>query len=497
MNGHCEKITIKKAESKVDGCLKLSNWKYVLAKWEGLKYPMSRKSRDGKYEKAQIVKSQNYFFDEMDALTGEMGVQLQDKKANVSICSLNVNGLDDMKIDSILWFAVKTKKDLFFMNDTRLLARESKRMEGVIKGKLGLITTERWIVILNPAGPEDAKKNQRVGGCIWLMRGPLIPFFKGIVKDKTGLGIVTALKFIMEGHPVLAVGAYWAVKPREETCGLWGKVLSVLKRDGLRGSPLTYVQDLVSRLVQEHAMRYGGVSTEILVGDLNTNRKNEVGGSHPGIEEWLEGTGVSDEIGNDDCMRGSVLKTFWHGETEVSRIDHILINSGSMSQIVEYGVSKSAMWVGITDHRPIWANILIDTKAKFHQRVARVYEQPTNMQKLVKLNDRSRYQQDMSMFVTTLSQPETLTQASYQLETIYLKSVAVMKSIFPKNTLKNLGQNWSAPTMALKKQLLFLTLVRRVVVNCKINNRSMRRHIKHHVVKWSRAVAKLIFENDD
>ena len=126
-------------------------------------------------------------------------------------------------------------------------------------------------------------------------------------------------------------------------------------------------------------MRYGGVSTEILVGDLNTNRKNEVGGSHPGFEEWLEGTGLSDEIGNDDCMRGSVLKTFWHGETEVSRIDHILINSASMSQIVEYGVSKSAMWVGITDHRPIWANILIDTKAKFHQRVARVYEQPTNM----------------------------------------------------------------------------------------------------------------------
>ena len=198
MNDHCEKITIKKAESKVDGCLKLSNWKYVLAKWEGLKYPMPRKSRDGKYEKAQIVKSQNYFFDEMDALTGEMEVQLQDKKANVSICSLNVNGLDDLKIDSILWFAVKTKKDLFFMNDTRLLARESKRMEGVIKGKLGLITTERWIVILNPAGPEDAKKNQRVGGCIWLMRGPLIPFFKGIVKDKTGLGIVTALKFILK-----------------------------------------------------------------------------------------------------------------------------------------------------------------------------------------------------------------------------------------------------------------------------------------------------------
>ena len=418
MNGHCIKITIKKDESKVDGGHKLSNCKYVLAKWEGLKYPMSRKLRDGKYEKAQIVKSQNYFFDEMDALTGEMGIQLQDKIANVSICSLNVNGLDDMKIDSILWFAVKTKKDLFFMNDTRLLARESKRMEGVIKGKLGLITTGRWIVILNPAGPKDTKKNQRVGGCIWLMRGPLIPFFKGIVKDKTGLGIVTALKFIMEGHPVLAVGAYWAVKPREETCGLWGKVLSVLKRDGLRGSPLTYVQDLVSRLVQEHAMRYGGVSTEILVGDLNTNRKNEVGGSHPGFEEWLEGTGLSDEIGNDDCMRGSVLKTFWHGETEVSRIDHILINSGSMSQIVEYGVSKSAMWVGITDHRPIWANILIDTKAKFHQRVARVYEQPTNMQKLVKLNDRSRYKQDMSMFVTTLSQPETLTQASYQLETI-------------------------------------------------------------------------------
>ena len=90
---------------------------------------------------------------------------------------------------------------------------------------------------------------------------------------------------------MLAVGAYWAVKPREETCGLWGKVLSVLKRDGLRGSPLTYVQDLVSRLVKEHAMRYGGVSTEILVGDLNTNRKNEVGESHPGFEERLEGTG--------------------------------------------------------------------------------------------------------------------------------------------------------------------------------------------------------------
>ena len=88
MNGHCEKITIKKAESKVDGGPKLSNWKYVLAKWEGLKYPMSRKSRDGKYEKAQIVKSQNYFFDEMDALTREMGYSFRIRKLTSAFAHL-------------------------------------------------------------------------------------------------------------------------------------------------------------------------------------------------------------------------------------------------------------------------------------------------------------------------------------------------------------------------------------------------------------------------
>ena len=370
-------------------------------------------------------------------------------------------------------------------------------MEAVIQGKLSLLTKERWIVVLNPAGPECAKKNQRVGGCIWLIRGPLITIFRGIVKDKTGLGIVTALKFIIEDHPVLAVGAYWAIKPREEMSGLWGKVLSVLKRDGLHGSPLAYVQNLVSRLVQEHALKYGGVSTELVVGDLNTNRRNETGGSHSGFEEWLAGTGLSDEIGEDDGLRGSVLKTFWQVESEVSRIDHVLISSGTASQIVQYGVSKSVMWVGITDHRPIWASILIDTKIKFRKRVAKVYEQPTNMPKLVKPADKLKYQQDMSRFNLTLGKPETLDEASYQLETIYLKSVSVMKNIFPKNTPKNLGQNWSTPSMALKCQLLFLTLVRRVIVNCKTNNRNMRRHIKHHVAKWTRSVAKLRFKNDD
>ena len=155
------------------------------------------------------------------------------------------------------------------------------------------------------------------------------------------------------------------------------------------------------------------------------------------------------------------------------------------------------MWVGITDHRPIWASILIDTKIKFRKRVAKVYEQPTNMPKLVKPADKLKYQQDMSRFNLTLGKPETLDEASYQLETIYLKSVSVMKNIFPKNTPKNLGQNWSAPAMALKSQLLFLTLVRRVIVNCKANNRNMRRHIKHHVAKWTRSVAKLRFKNDD
>ena len=433
----------------------------------------------------------------MDPLQDEMAVELMDCNGNLSICALNVNGLDDMKIDSILWYAIKTVKDLIFLNDTRLLVRESKRMEGVIQGKLSLLTKERWIVVLNPAGPESAIKNQRVGGCIWLIRGPLIAFFKGIVKDKTGLGIVTALKFVIEDHPVLAVGAYWAVKPREQTSGLWGKVLAVLKRDGLHGSPLAYVQNIVSRLVQEHAMKYGGISTEIVVGDLNTNRRNETGGSHHGFEEWLDGTGLTDEIGNDDCLRGSILKTFWHGESEVSRIDHVLIGAGCTSQIVQYGVSTSAMWVGITDHRPIWATILIDIKTKFWKRVAKVYEQPTNMPKLVKPADKLKYQEDMSKFNLTLCQPATLDEASYQLETIYLKSVSVMRSIFPKNNPKNLGQHWSAPSMALKSQLLFLTLARRVIVKSKANNRNMRRHIKHHVVKWTRAVDKLRFENDD
>ena len=81
---------------------KRSNWEYVLAKWEGLQYPKLRKTCTDRYEKVQLIKTQNYIFDEMDPLKYEMGVKLKECKSNLSICSLNVNRLDDMKIDFIL-----------------------------------------------------------------------------------------------------------------------------------------------------------------------------------------------------------------------------------------------------------------------------------------------------------------------------------------------------------------------------------------------------------
>ena len=133
MTGDNEKLVVKRAELNAQVIKKRSNWDYVLAKWEGLQYPKSGKTCAKIYEKAQVVKTQNYIFDEMDPLQDEMGVELMDCKGNLSICALNVNGLDDMKIDSILWYAIKTVKDLIFLNDTRLLARESKRMEGVVR----------------------------------------------------------------------------------------------------------------------------------------------------------------------------------------------------------------------------------------------------------------------------------------------------------------------------------------------------------------------------
>ena len=90
------------------------------------------------------------------------------------------------------------------------------------------------------------------------------------------------------------------------------------------------------------------------------------------------------------------------------------------------------------------------------------------------------YQKRMEEFCRGLVQPLNGEEVGLQLEQISLKSVAVVNSILPPKSKKNLSQGWSPVLIAHKAQLMFLTMVYKGLKTMPLEFK-LRHHIRRQV----------------
>ena len=108
----------------------------------------------------------------------------------------------------------------------------------------------------------------------------------------------------------------------------------------------------------------------------------------------------------------------------------------SGGRIVKYGVSNSAMWTGVSDHRPLWVEIKVLDGVKRKASKAKINNVRQTAAGLSKEEHIDEYQRIMMKFCEELAEPDNDQQTALQLEQISLKTVAVVNSILPPKSKK-------------------------------------------------------------
>ena len=342
----------------------------------------------------------------MESLDAETETVIVAEMIHLRVTTLNINGLDKMKLDVVAWYAATTKSDIMYLVDTQLLQKENDYMKKLFEEKLQKYSGERWKVLYNAAGPANATVKQRTGGQMCLVRACHESRLHNVKCDKSGLGCLMALELVVNEQPVLSINGYWPVKPSQGGgMGLWSKIQSWMDKQAMHGNPLTYIQELAARWIAQHTLKHGGKNCILFSGDLNsTLTSNETGGSLPSYVNWAKDVGLTDIVGAHAAAHSVDMRTYWRGDWPISSIDHILINK-SVGSVAKYGVSNSAIWTGVTDHRPLWVEIHLEggvMRKVVKAKVTSVKQASIGVSKDEHLEE---YQKRMEEFCRSLSQP--------------------------------------------------------------------------------------------
>ena len=274
---------------------------------------------------------------------------------------MNYYGSNDInKLHKIVAFAINTDADVVCLNDTHANTSTSLYLKQLFKDELYAKTKQQWIVLINPAGPENGEYHERFGGQLILINERYNRKICNVYREESNLGCLTGITLNVNKHPVLILVAYWPFhNPSVGNKGLEAKLSTWLDDKGIRSSPLEYLKDQIANQIISHIHKTNRLASYYLLGDLNSVfYPRENGGSHSPLSEWADSAGLVDKIGAHAHFIKKDFKTYWQGETPISRIDHILSNDGRCT-LTSYGCSNSPIWTGYSDHRPLWGKYFL------------------------------------------------------------------------------------------------------------------------------------------
>jgi len=140
-----------------------------------------------------------------------------------------------------------------------------------------------------------------------------------------------------------------------------------IRRWGDTGTLLEYCQRFINEHLIKH-LRSNAAKTAVLAGDLySTWNPTAKVVTHRGLQPWAESTGWSNQLHSLSLLHSNPIFTHWIGQhiqdgvshIGYSWIDRLLLHKHGDLKIVKGGSDSGEAWIFLSDHRPIWAEIVI------------------------------------------------------------------------------------------------------------------------------------------
>ena len=284
---------------------------------------------------------------------------------HIRIATLNVNGLTQMKLPLILIYLATKQIDVLMLQDTRLDDKGSRLITKLIKQHYEHMN----IQVRFAAVSEAINQKDRVGGQMTIVAGRWASKVIKYFEDFTGTGLVTGTTLQAQEHQILLLSTYWPIKPlpNSDNNQLWNKVARHLKAHQVQQNPLEFIKHTIQERLKKHINGKPN-NIALLVGDLNSTwGTTAAGGCHRGLESWAGSIAMSNPLHSLSLLQSNQLHTHWVGKhvgegmehLGRSWIDHILTHRNGKPVITRGGTEGGNEWIMISDHRPLWADIIL------------------------------------------------------------------------------------------------------------------------------------------
>ena len=286
----------------------------------------------------------------------------------LTVCTLNVAGMDEVKLDMVLQHIEEMGIDVMFCIDAQLSAKAGRFLGRKAKARLGTGT----VVHITPcavygAGQGTGFNHRKVGGIMTIVNTRWGTSIKDFAPDWLGVkgtpaGVLSRLTLCTTDGDICIIGSYWPIshaKADDSDKNLWKLLQGYIDKHGDKDkNPTELVKRMVHQWVQTAVKN--GANGAILTGDLNSTWGAGESGGQQAIRHWA---GEHSFINGPLQIGGKLNCKFVTRGNEAGKgswIDHILHKGrrafiDSIAAYTDHGVH----WEGITDHRPHWTTYLV------------------------------------------------------------------------------------------------------------------------------------------
>ena len=293
--------------------------------------------------------------------TDRVGDYSSDKMTNVEesrilrVCTLNINGLDDNKLELVLQFFAEEHIDVMFLIDARMDAKSGRYTGKKVKRRLGVGTRTHTNPCILDYGMDQTGGFKRIGGIFVIVSPKWGTSLKNIQDDQLGpndgpAGVMSQITLATSDGHLNIIGSYWpnkhgAADTSEQN--LWRCLARyVAGHRGLDRNPLALMQRLAGVWTQT-AIKNGSKGT-VLCGDLNATWTGDEPGGQTVLERWATDLSFVNGIRGISQRIGTFMHTRGDEGQPKTWIDHILHKGGEEHiQLAAGYVSHSPLWEGI------------------------------------------------------------------------------------------------------------------------------------------------------
>jgi hypothetical protein len=275
------------------------------------------------------------------------------------VCTLNINGLDDNKLELVLQFFVEEGIDILFLIDARLDIKGGRYTGKKVKKRLGVGTRTHTNPCILDYGTDCTGGFKRIGGIFVIISSKWGTSLKTIQDDQLGpnggsAGVMSQVTLATTNGTLNVIGSYWPNKHSatdSSVQNLWrclGRY--VARHNGSDRNPVALMQRLAGVWTQT-AIKNGSKGT-VLCGDLNATWTGDEPGGQTVLERWASDLSFSNEIRKISQRIGVFMYTRGEEGQPKPWIDHVLHKGGEEHiKLVAGYVSHSPLWEGMSDHQ--------------------------------------------------------------------------------------------------------------------------------------------------